>query len=104
MNADIIHRYYDPNTGRYLTPDPYGQVPLPSAVARVSYWDPDRGRLPSMNLRLSSGTLSSFLAGELNHLFSYVANNPLRYSDPWSGAATGVRCVPGLLSVVLGRV
>ena len=22
MNADIIHRYYDPNTGRYLTPDP----------------------------------------------------------------------------------
>jgi len=23
MNADIIHRYYDPNTGRYLTPDPH---------------------------------------------------------------------------------
>ena len=24
MNADIIHRYYDPNAGRYLTPDPMG--------------------------------------------------------------------------------
>jgi len=30
MNADIIHRYYDPNTGRYLTPDPLGVESDPS--------------------------------------------------------------------------
>ena len=30
VNAGIIHRYYDPNTGRYLTPDPLGVESDPS--------------------------------------------------------------------------
>jgi RHS repeat-associated protein len=46
-------RYYDPETGRYLTADPIGQIPPP-------------GTTPY----------------KLNHLYTYVGNNPLNRIDP----------------------
>lgn len=55
------HRYYDPSTGRYLTPDPIGIVP----------YGPERG---------------------INHLYSYVQNDPVNFVDPeglWAHIAGG---------------
>ena len=47
-------RYYDPETGRYITADPLGLIPDPTA------------------------TLSP-----LNHLFAYTGNNPVNAADPY---------------------
>jgi RHS repeat-associated protein len=64
-------RDYDPQTGRYVQSDPAGAVLNPRAPA------PRR----------------------LNHLYLYVASNPLRYSDPlglepwdWNGQGDTSRC------------
>ena len=51
-----LMRYYDPSTGRYLTADPLGVLFGGNTVPK------DR---------------------KLNHLYAYVGNNPLRYSDPF---------------------
>jgi len=48
-------RYYDPKTGRYITADPIGAV---------IYDDKDDD------------------TPELNHLYAYVTNNPLKFIDP----------------------
>ena len=47
-------RYYDPSTGRYITADPLGVIPDPTA------------------------TLSN-----LNHLYVYANNNPVNLTDPY---------------------
>jgi len=64
-------RDYDPQTGRYVQSDSVGVVLKP------------RGSAPT----------------KLNHLYSYVASNPLRYSDPlglepwdWNGQGDVSRC------------
>jgi RHS repeat-associated protein len=46
-------RHYDPETGRYLTADPIGQIPPPRTAPY-----------------------------KLNHLYNYVGNNPLNGIDP----------------------
>ncbi len=51
-----LMRYYDPSTDRYITADPLGILFGGNTVPKDK---------------------------KLNHLYSYVGNNPLRYSDPF---------------------
>ncbi|WP_051872267.1 DUF6531 domain-containing protein [Streptomyces sclerotialus] len=59
-----VHRYYDPATARYLTPDPLGLTPAPNAVTYVRNpmaWADPMGLAPCLALGLSNkGELARF--------------------------------------------
>ncbi|WP_409234810.1 DUF6531 domain-containing protein [Streptomyces sp. PA5.6] len=59
-----VHRYYDPATARYLTPDPLGLTPAPNAVTYVRNpmaWADPTGLAPCLALGLSNkGELARF--------------------------------------------
>jgi RHS repeat-associated protein len=56
-----LNRYYDPNTGRYLTADRAGIIRNPIALT-----------VPG----------DAHYVGRLNHLFAYADNNPIIATDP----------------------
>ncbi|HID49367.1 MAG TPA: RHS repeat-associated core domain-containing protein, partial [Chromatiales bacterium] len=67
-----LMRYYDPNTGRYITADPIGILFGGNTIPKDK---------------------------QLNHLYCYVGSNPLRYSDPfglepwdWDGQGNASIC------------
>ncbi len=66
-------RYYDPKIGRYLSSDPVGVVPgvgdSPMVPRHVTQY-------------FRSLPLNEVLLDGLNHPYTYVDNNPLRWIDP----------------------
>jgi RHS repeat-associated protein len=61
----VFHRYYDPDTGRYLQPDPTAMQDLTKLV------------------QIGKGSGTPFAEG----IYAYAANNPLLATDP-----TGLKC------------
>jgi hypothetical protein len=73
--AVIIHRYYDPDTGRYLTPDPLAPI------------------TPSLEILEADGVLGALIATghdavlegagiAVSATYGYGRNNPLTFVDP----------------------
>jgi hypothetical protein len=65
------NRYYDPSLGRYLRADPIGLLKNERLFNQLNGSTKKCG---------SSSKLSS--NKDINHLYSYVQNNPLKYNDP----------------------
>ena len=65
-----MHRYYDPNTGRYITPDPIAVGQLNGSAFGVE------------PIQIGPGTVASSFDPADDLLFGYAANNPIGYTDP----------------------
>jgi len=64
------YRYYDPESGRYLTADPRGQL--------LDFSDPARQVAATTGIDIPRR--NNF--GYLNHIYGYVDNNPINRADP----------------------
>ncbi len=63
-------RYFDPDTGRYMTSDPGGVL--------LYFYDPQRQVSASIGVSIPAGKE----LGYLNHNYNYVDNNPTNRIDP----------------------
>ncbi|MEO0443267.1 MAG: RHS repeat-associated core domain-containing protein [Pseudomonadota bacterium] len=61
------YRYYDPATGRYITPDPIGTM--------EDYSD------PQLQAAISLGVVDENIRSGLNHLYGYAEQNPTLWFD-----------------------
>jgi RHS repeat-associated protein len=63
-------RYYDPETGRFITTDPRGTL--------INYSAPERQVAERQGIALPSNPTSAYI----NHIYNYVDNNPVMSVDP----------------------
>ncbi len=66
-------RYYDPGTGRYITPDPIGVLPGLAPTPELP---------KEISDRYQSRTTQQITAMGLNHTYGYVGGNPINFVDP----------------------
>lgn len=67
------YRYYDPETGRYITSDPLGVLPGVSPTPNLP---------KAITNQYASQTTQEKVKNGLNHTYAYVENNPLGSIDP----------------------
>ena len=89
-------RYYDPTIGRFISADPFVQWSNGFDVASNTL---TVNALPQKNA--PKATTGSPVNSQTLNRYSYVINNPLRFTDPWGWITFGVG-IAGSASAVAG--
>ncbi|MFF1922005.1 DUF6531 domain-containing protein [Streptomyces sp. NPDC058221] len=91
-----LHRYYDPESARYLNPDPLGLSPAPNPITYVANphtWSDPRGLAPYLNSHLSDLPVhrnpNRFYARAGELVNNRIASHPLTDAQMYGGDLVG---------------
>ncbi|WP_326808360.1 DUF6531 domain-containing protein [Streptomyces sp. NBC_01775] len=86
-----FHRYYDPDTARYTTPDPLGLAPAPNPDTYVNnphIWADPYGLAPDYPPRREAASASDITGDpDVNYIYRGVSTEHPGYADALEGAA-----------------